>query len=265
MKKDNVKIKDNITIADEAFVIQEIVEYYFTDGAYTPFYEDMAKVTVVAQNFIDGVTFEQDDYVYDLVMKNEDLYKCVKKFIAPSLNKSDAQYYERMERIMAYVADIVDFKKQQLIHNSEAFSIVGDMCNAIKDILDGYIENAELAKGFMTELKENGINEDTLTTAIRNAADRFKLPENDVIIGQRQRISEQQEQLVEKEAKIQELLAWKREHMARNVKAVAGSGKISDGGVNNAMTPGTIPADKTTKKSPTKTKRTSAKKKTDEK
>ena len=137
--------------------------------------------------------------------------------------------------------------------------------NAIKDILDGYIENAELAKGFMTELKESGINEDTLTTAIRNAADQFKLPENDVIKGQRKRIAEQQEQLVEKEAKIQELLTWKREHMARNVKAVVGSGKMSNDGVNNVVTSGTIPTDKVTKRAPAKTKRTSTKKKTDEK
>lgn len=226
MKKENVKIKSNITIVDEISTIQSIVEYYFTDGEYTPYYADMAKTTAVAQNFLDGVEFEAEDYVYECVMTNDDLYKCVNKFLVPSAIKSDAQYYNRMERIMKYVEDIVEFKKQKLIHNTDAFGIVGDMCMALKDIMDSYTQNAELAKGFMEDLKESGITEETLTNAVRNAADQFKMPESDVIEGQRNRIAEQQAQLQEKEAEIQDLRKWKREYMARNVKAVKGEGKI---------------------------------------
>lgn len=226
MKKENVKIKSNITIVDEISAIQSIAEYYFTDGEYTPYYADMAKITVVAQNFLDGIEFENEDYVYECVMTNDDLYKCVNKFLVPSAIKSDAQYYNCMERIMKQVEDIVEFKKQKLIHNTDAFEIVGDMCMALKDIVDQYVQNAELAKGFMEDLKESGITEETLANAVRNAADQFKLPDNDIIEGQRQRIAEQQEQLQEKEAEIQDLRKWKREYMARNVKAVKGEGKI---------------------------------------
>lgn len=227
MRKNNVKIKDNITIVDEISAIQSIVEYYFTDGEYTPYYADMAKTTVVAQNFLDGVEFEAEDYVYECVMTNDDLYKCVNKFLVSSAIKSDAQYYNRMERIMKQVEDIVEFKKQKLIHNTDAFSIVGDMCLAIKDILDNYIQNTEIANKFIEDLKESGITEETLTNAVRNAANKFQMPESDVIEGQRQRIAEQQKQLQEKETEIQDLRKWKREHMARNVKAVKGSGKTA--------------------------------------
>lgn len=228
MKKDNVRIKDNISIIDEITAIESIVDYYFTDGEYTPYYADMAKTTVVAQNFLDGVEFEAEDYVYECVMTNDDLYKCVNKFLVSSAIKSDAQYYNRMERIMKQVEDIVEFKKQKLIHNTDAFSIVGDMCLAIKDILDNYIQNTEIANKFIEDLKESGITEETLTNAVRNAADQFKMSENEVIEGQRQRIAEQQSQLQEKEAEIQDLRKWKREHMARNVKAVKGSGVVVD-------------------------------------
>lgn len=224
MKKDNVRIKNNITIVDEISAIESIVSYYFTDGEYTPYYAEMGKVTAIAQNFLSGVEFDEEDYVYQLVMTNDDLYKCVNKFINPSVSKTDAQYYSRMERVMKQVDDIVEFRKQRIIHNTDAFSVVGTMCMAVKDILDNYIQNTELAQGFIEDLKTSGITEETLTNAVRKAADQFKMPESDVIEGQRERIAEQQAQLQEKEAEIQELRKWKREYMARNVKAVKGAG-----------------------------------------
>lgn len=226
MKKNNVKIKDNITIVDEISAIENIVAYYFTDDEYTPYYAEMGKVTAVAQNFLSGVEFDTKDYIYELVMTNEDLYKCVNKFLVPSVSKSDAQYFNCMERIMKQVEDIVEFKKQELIHNTDAFSVVGVMCMAVKDILDNYVQNTELAQGFIEDLKASGITEETLTNAVRKAADQFKMPESDVIEGQRNRIAEQQAQLQEKEAEIQELRKWKREYMARNVKAVKGAGIV---------------------------------------
>lgn len=230
MKKKNVRIKKNITIVDEISAIEGMVSYYFTDGEYTPYYEDMAQVTVVAENFLDGIEFEPEDYVYQLVMDNDDIYACVKKFleIPSSQDKENVNCYVRMEKIIKQVNDIVEFKKQKLIHNSDAFAVVGDMCLAAKDIIDNFARNNEAAQKFISDLQESGITEETLANAVRKAADQFKLPENDVIEGQRKRIEEQQKQLQEKESKIQELQTWKREYMARNVKAVRGSGAISN-------------------------------------
>lgn len=229
MKKENVKIKSNITIVDEISAIQSIVDYYFTDDEYTPYYADMAKITAVAQNFLDGVEFEAEDYVYECVITNDDLYKCVNKFLVPSAIKSDAQYYNRMERIMKQVEDIVEFKKQKLIHGSDAIKAIGDLCDSVTTVLNNIAkmnspENIQMAKEFMEEIKKNGITEETLTNAVRKAADQFKMSESNVIEGQRNRIAEQQAQLQEKEAEIQELRKWKREYMARNVKAVKGAG-----------------------------------------
>ena len=231
MKKDNVRIKNNITIVDEISAIESIVSYYFTDGEYTPYYAEMGKITAVAQNFLDGVEFEAEDYVYECVMTNDDLYKCVNKFLVPSAIKSDAQYYNRMERIMKQVEDIVEFKKQKLIHGSDTIKAIGDLCDSVTTVLNNIAkmnspENIQMAKEFMEEIKKNGITEETLANAARKAANQFKLPENDVIEGQRKRIAEQQEQLQEKEAEIQELRKWKREYMARNVKAVKGAGVV---------------------------------------
>lgn len=228
MKKDNVRVKNDITIVDEITAIESMVSYYFTDNEYTPYYADMAKVTVIAENFLDGVEFESEDYVYQLVMENDDIYECVNKFleIPTSQDKESVDCYVRMEKIMKQVDDVVEFKKQKLIHNSDAFAIVGDMCLAVKDMLDNYAKNNEIAQKFVSDLQESGINEETLTKAVRNAADQFKIPESEIIEGQRKRIAEQQEQLQEKEAEIQDLRKWKREHMSRNVKAVKGAGVV---------------------------------------
>lgn len=241
MKKDNVKIKKNISIVDEIAVIKSIVDYYFTDGEYTPYYSEMGKITAIAQNFLDGVEFDENDYVYECVMTNEDLYKCVNKFISPSVSKTDAQYFNRMEQIMNTADDIVEFRKQKLIHNSDAFNIVGEMCQVIVDSLSNIAnlniqaitpENIQIAKEFMNEIRDKDITEETLASAVRKAADQFKLPENDIIEGQRKRIAEQQEQLQEKEVEIQNLRKWKQEHMVRNAKAVKESGKITSNTAN---------------------------------
>lgn len=229
MKKDDVRIKSNITIIDEITAIKSMVSYYFTDNEYTPYYADMAKVTVVAENFLDGIEFDPEDYVYQLVVENDDIYKCVKKFIYPSASKLDADYFARMERVMKQVNDIVEFRKQKLIHNSDAFSIVGEMCQVIADTLSNFAnlniqaltpENIEMAKDFMSAMKDGNITEETLAAATRKAADQFKFSSNDVIEGQRQRIAEQQEQLRKKETEIQDLRKWKREHEARNIKQI---------------------------------------------
>lgn len=241
MVKENVRIKDNITIVDKISVIQSISNYYFTDGEYTPYYEEMAKVTAIAQNFLDGVTFDSSDYIYELVMNDEELKSLVNKFTDFPTGRSDSQYYTLMDNIMSDVNKIVEFEKQKIIHGTHTMEIIGEICEGVVTVLNRIAdvnspENIQMAKDFMEEVKKNGITEETLANAVRKAADKFKLPESDVIEGQRQRISEQQEQLKEKEAEIQELRKWKRDHMARNVmntrqnkttaKSVKGSGIV---------------------------------------
>lgn len=235
MVKNNVKIKDSITILQEIPVIESIVSYYFTDGEYTPYYAEMAKITSIAQYFLDGVKFEEDDYIYELVMQNEDIYKCVKKFLVPSMSKAESQYYELMTRIMEQVDDIVDFKKQKMIHNTDAFAVVGEMCNIIAQSLTNLAnlnvqeftpENIKVAQTFLSEMKDGTITEETLANAVRKAADNFKLSDNEIIEKQRQRIEEQQAQLQDMDKKVQDMNQkvknfekYRREHMARNVKS----------------------------------------------
>lgn len=230
MTKNDVRIKDNITIVDKIRAIEDIVSSYWTDGEYTPYYADMAMVIAIVENFITGVEFEEDDVIYDLVNSDEELSSLVYRFLKPTEN--DSKYREIMYFVLENVEEMVRFEKQKVIHNSNAFAIVGEMCEAIVDVLGNFSgmsqmmtpENIETTKSFMTALKDKEITEETLASAVRIAADQFKMPESEIIEGQRRRIAEQQTQLQEKEAEIQDLRKWKREYMARNVKAVKGAG-----------------------------------------
>ena len=225
MTKNDVRIKDNITIVDKIRAIEDIVSAYWTDGEYTPYYADMATVIAIVENFITGVEFEDDDVIYDLVNSDEELSSLVYRFLDPTDN--DIKYREIMYLVLENVEEMVEFEKQKVIHNSNAFSIVGDMCEAIVDALGSFSgmsqmmtpENIEATKSFMTALKDKEITEEILADAVRIAADQFKMPENEIIEGQRQRIAKQQTQLQEKEAEIQDLRKWRKEHEARNVKS----------------------------------------------
>lgn len=248
MQKDNVKIKDNITISDEINVINSIVSAYFTDGEYTPYYAEMAEIIAMATNFLDGVTFDKDDLVYDAVLNNPDLYALILKFYynidktedAARQNTENASYINIHNRIINHVRDIVEYKKQKMINtNSEieylkdlisnqnnTLATLNEFLNVIIDTLGNFSklnlqslspDDMNIAVDFMKSLKDKNITETTLANAIRKAANKHKMPNTKIYEEQRARISEQQEQLREKESEIQDLRKWKREHEARNV------------------------------------------------
>lgn len=234
MELNNPRIKKDITLSDKIKVIESIVSSYFTNGIYTPYYAEQAKVIAIAYNFLEGVTFDDDDRVYDLVNSDEKLSSLIDKFMKPQTSKIGQKYNAIMDEIEMAVKDKLDFEKRRIIHNTDAFSIVGDMCTVLADVLNnlGNIsqvmtpENIEAAKSFASAIQDGNITEESLTNAVRNAADKFVMPTNNIIEGQRKRIEEQQAQLQSVVKENNELREIIREYQARNVKAksVSGSG-----------------------------------------
>lgn len=236
MELNNLRIKKDITLSDKIKVIESIVSSYFTNGIYTPYYAEQAKVIAIAYNFLEGVTFDDDDRVYDLVNSDEKLSSLIDKFVKPQTSKIGQKYNAIMDEIMVAVKDKLDFEKQRIIHNTDAISVVGDMCLALADALNGLgnisqimtPENVDVMKTFASEIQDGNITEETIANAIRSAADKFEMPTNDIIEGQRERIAEQQIQLENVVKENNELREIIREYQARNVKAksVSGSGTI---------------------------------------
>lgn len=117
MEITNVKIKDSITIVDHIDAVEFIVNSYFTNGRYTPYYVDMAKNVAIATFFLEGVKFEEDDDIYRITCTDEKIKPLVDKFLVASVSKTSAKYIAIMEKVMKDVEDIVDFNKQVIIHS----------------------------------------------------------------------------------------------------------------------------------------------------
>ena len=208
MKKNNAKIKDVITVIDEINVTNAIFNSYFRNGEYTPYYSGMSEVIAIATNFLDGVEFDKNDLIYDSVLGDPELYSLVLRFYyniedteeAAKQNAENGLYINIHNRIAANVRDMDTFGNFSKLNLQSLSS--DDMNMAIE---------------FMQSLKDKNITETTLANAIRKAANKHKMPNSKIYEEQQARISEQQEQLREKESEIQDLRKWKREHEARNV------------------------------------------------
>ena len=233
MIKNNVKIKNVITFSDEVNAIEEIAASCFSEGTYTPYYLTIGQVISIAENFLEGIEFEDEDLVYDLVMEDDEIRSLVYRFFtnidetddAHTQNIENSYYINVFNRVMANVNDIVSFRKEQMIHHSSALNQIAEFCTIISDALENFARlhlqemkpgDIQLAMEFVKNMQDKNITEATLANAMKKVVTAHKVPNTKIYEGQRKRIEEQQHQLQEKEKEIIELRKWKRDHEARN-------------------------------------------------
>ena len=239
MQKKNMKIKDNITIADQIAAIKTIVKYYFTDGEYTPYFADMGMYEAIVDNFIIGCKLREDEYAYLMVEKDEELKDLVFKFFfngddtedAEKHNLDNQEYISILNYVMNNVKDIVDMKKKEVVSctnekrefYSSITTIIDDLDKSLNNISNLDLssitpEMKELSLKFWDKLKDGELNAENLSQAIKDAVD-FKVPETEIYEGQRKQIGNLNNMLREKENENRELKKKIVEFEARNVKA----------------------------------------------
>ena len=128
MKKDNFRIKENITMVDKVNAINLIVSSYFTNGEYTPYYSKMAEVMAVVTYFIEGIEFEEGEDIYDAVMQDEELNDMV----------HDILFEDDMIFVKDNAKDKVEFLKQKIIHSHADMDKIIEACNVIIDSLENF-------------------------------------------------------------------------------------------------------------------------------
>lgn len=138
MKKENVRIKENITMTDKINVINRIVDSNFTDGKYTPYFEDMAKTIAIVKYFIEGVYFDKEDDIYACIINDEDIYSLVKVLCSDE---------DLMEFIYSNVYKKVEFMKHQIIHSNPDMDKIIEFADIVIDALDNF---AKLDLSIMT-------------------------------------------------------------------------------------------------------------------
>ena len=174
MKKNNPKIKENITLIDKISAIEGITSSYFTNGDYTPYYSEISEITAIATYFIEGLEFEDGESIYNSVIADEEVMELIQMFFS---NKSNAG--KVMNYVKEQVKDKVDFIKKQLIHSHSDMNKIIDFCNVVIDSFENFsklnlsqISNEDLYVGLnvMRQLSEKNFTKDDLTDVIKKAA-----------------------------------------------------------------------------------------------
>ena len=212
MKKNNMRIKENITIFDQANAIEKIVSSCFTNNIYTPYYRNRGEVIAIIMNFIDGVEFEEKEDVYNAYLEDDEL----QNLVINTKHATDWQFIEAM------VDDKLAFMKDVIVHSHPDLDKIVNAANVIIDSLENFSklkiadlseENIKDAVTVIHRLADSGIelNQDTITTIVKDAAN-FDLGKAAEEI-----IDEKNKQLREKDKQIANFKKYKDLHDARNV------------------------------------------------
>lgn len=184
MKKNNPRIKENITIVDRINVIESIVSSAFTYNEkdntyeYTPYYMDMAEIIAIADNFLEGIKFEKDDQVYDLIINDAEISSLVLKFYPDDASSANKNYIILMNEINKYAVDRIEFKKQYLIHNNEGLTKIGEFCESLTKAMSNFtklnlqgISDNDISDVIATikRIGESDITEDNIINALKEA------------------------------------------------------------------------------------------------
>lgn len=170
MKKNNVRIKENITLVDKINAYEDIVSSYFVDGEYDPYYSIVGQETAIITYFIEGIELEDNDLIDECISNDEELQMIIRTVSSSSV----------MKEVMDMVKDKVDFMKQSIIHSRPNLDTIVEAANIIIDSLDNFSkmdfsimsqENIELAKNVMTKINDSDVEltQESFAEIIKNA------------------------------------------------------------------------------------------------
>lgn len=175
MIKNDAKIKKSLSLSDIMTISNIVTDNHFTENdvtgeiSYTPYFRELSFVTSFADFVLKGVEFDEDDNVYESVMgdsKLADLYDDWTRTI---------EYVH----ICRYVDDMVDFKKQQLIHNKK--SSLDNLLDAITDVVKKMDESLNMGDistllPQLAKLGENFNQEEVVNQIINSISNKEKQP-----------------------------------------------------------------------------------------
>lgn len=139
MVKKDVKVKEYINIEEKVIITNHLIDSYFVkslDGIieYTPYMADVALVTAFFLYCINGIEFDEEENIYNSVIADEELMDMYTTTLSVKLdddNHPNIKLIREINSIMRDVADMVEFRKQQIIHDN---SILNDKLIEILDM-----------------------------------------------------------------------------------------------------------------------------------
>ena len=222
MKITELKVKENITPDIIAEAIEYISNSCLIGGTYNPYYRSFSEKMAIVQFFLDGIEFEDGDSLFE-ICELDDVKKLIVKFYG---DKRINEYSPIMDTVNHNVDDIVEFRKQRLIHGVDAIESIAKNVEDITGRLNefgNFISDLDAALGNILKLDFNAINEEDIENA-RKLADKFangdmakalkEAANFDIDKASQEVIDAKNEQIKKLEERNKEL---EKEHNARNV------------------------------------------------
>ena len=224
MKITELKIKENISPDVIAEAIEYISNSCFVGGTYNPYYRSFTEKIAIVQFFLDGIEFEDGDSLF-AICELDDVKKLIARFYG---DKRINEYSPIMEVVNHNVDEIIEFRKQRLIHGVDAIESIAKNIEDITGRLNefgNFIGDLDVALGNLLKIDFDAINEDDIENA-RKLADKFangdmtkalKEAANFDIDKASQEVIDAKNKQIEELQKRNALL--EKEHNARNVLA----------------------------------------------
>ena len=119
MIKENIKLKDELTLQEIANFTEELVNACFDedetgDIKYMPYNMEPAYKMLFFIVCVDGLTFEDEDVILDLIENDDDLRKIDKAY----LENMSSTLFLQLSSIQKYAKKMIDFKIQKIVHRS---------------------------------------------------------------------------------------------------------------------------------------------------
>lgn len=219
-----LKIKEDITPDLIAQAIEYISNSCFIDGTYNPYYMSFTEKLAIVQYFLDGIEFEEGDSLF-VISELDNVKNLVKKFYG---DKRFSEQAALMEEVRENVKEVVEFKKQRLIHGADAIESIAKNIEDITGRLNefgNFIGNLDVALGNLVNLDLSAVNKEDVENARKlyekfangDMAKALKEAANfDIDKASQEIIDAKNEQIKKLEERNKEL---EREHNARNVLA----------------------------------------------
>jgi hypothetical protein len=174
MIKNEISYKSvsELTLNEKSLVVKTIYISHFTkkesgEEEYTPVFKEYGKVLAFAMYSLQGVTFEEDEDQYECVMNDDDIHELYEKFIERD------EFWDLEQDVF----DMVEFKKQQLIHKKD-----DSISKYVEELIKLQVENEKLQKKAIEqtiEINSKFSKEETLqmTASIGKLSESLKDPE----------------------------------------------------------------------------------------
>lgn len=228
MKKTDVRIKD-ITLNDQIAVIERVVDSYFVDGDYTPYYAEQALIVAIVDNFIEGVEFEKDEDLFFIANTDEDIKTLVDKFLTEPKKKENNNYYGITTYIIDCVKDKVDFMKQSIIHNTGDMQKITEFCDVMIDAFSNLAnmvtnrmtpEQMNDAITVMKKFADSDMTKDDIINIMKESVDfDMNKASNIIINAKNEQLKEKDKRINELANQVTDLTKYKKQNESKNVLA----------------------------------------------